>query len=98
LEYRLIFSDEALKDAIKLKRAKLDDKAKELLKTIKENPYQNPPYYEKLTNNLHGKYTRRINIKHRIVYEVINVYYSAKNNSVKEEKIVKIYRMWTHYE
>ncbi len=70
-----------------LKNNNLVDKIKDLLHILKENPYQNPPPYEKLTNNLKGKYSRRINIKHRLVYEVL-----------EEDKIVNILSIWTHYE
>lgn len=70
-----------------LKSNHLVDKIKDLLYILKENPYQNPPPYEKLTNNLKGKYSRRINIKHRLVYEVL-----------EEDKIVNILSIWTHYE
>lgn len=62
-------------------------KAKEILKMLKQNPYQNPPPYEKLKGDLEGKLSIRINIQHRIIYQVL-----------EEEKIVKIYRMWMHYE
>ena len=65
----------------------LDKKAKILLRIIKENPYQNPPSYEKLVGNLKGFYSRRINIQHRVVYQVL-----------EEEQIIKILRRWTHYE
>ena len=85
--YIILLSKQAQKDAKKLENSNLDKKAKILLKTIKENPYQNPPSYEKLVGDLKGFYSRRINIQHRIVYEVL-----------EEEKIIKILRMWTHYE
>lgn len=70
-----------------LKNNNLVDKIKDLLYILQENPYQNPPPYEKLTNNLKGKYSRRINIKHRLVYEVLD-----------EDKAVNILSIWTHYE
>lgn len=70
-----------------LKNNSLADKIKDLLYILRENPYQNPPPYEKLMNNLKGKYSRRINIKHRLVYEVL-----------EEDKIVNILSIWTHYE
>ena len=85
--YKLKFSKYALKDAKKLEECGLDKKAKEILKILKENPYQNPPPYEKLKGDLQGKLSRRINIQDRIIYEVL-----------EKEKIVKIYRMWTHYD
>lgn len=85
--YKLKFSKYALKDAKKLEESRLDGKAKEILKILRENPYQNPPPYEKLKGDLQGKFSRRINIQHRIIYEVL-----------EEERVVKIYRMWTHYQ
>jgi Txe/YoeB family toxin of toxin-antitoxin system len=84
--YKVIYSKLALKDAKKLSSASLDKKAKELIEIMKNNPYQNPPPYEKLVGNLSGSFSRRINIKHRIVYEVL-----------EEEKLVRVLRMWTHY-
>jgi len=84
--YKVIYSKQALKDAKKLSSASLDKKAKELIKLIKNNPFQKPPPYEKLVGNLSGSFSRRINIKHRIVYEVI-----------ENEKLIRISRMWTHY-
>ena len=71
----------------KLASSGLKKKAKDLLSVIEENPYQNPPPYEKLVGDLAGAYSRRINIQHRLVYQVLEV-----------EKIVKVLRMWTHYE
>ena len=85
--YQLVITKQAAKDAIKLEQVGLDMKAKELLRVLKQNPYQNPPPYEKLTGDLKGKYSRRINIQHRIIYMVL-----------EEDAIVKILRMWTHYE
>lgn len=85
--YIIVLTKQAQKDAQKLEACSLDKKAKELLKLIKENPYQNPPPYEKLVGDLKGFYSRRINIQHRIVYEVYD-----------KEKTIKILRMWTHYE
>jgi len=84
--YKVIYSKQALKDAKKLSSASLDKKAKELIELIKNNPFQKPPPYEKLVGNLSGSFSRRINIKHRIVYEVI-----------ENEKLIRISRMWTHY-
>ncbi len=86
VEYEILYSKFALKDAKNLSSAKLDKKAKELIDIIRQNPFQNPPPYEKLVGNLDGLFSRRINIQHRIVYEVI-----------ESSKIVKIHRMWTHY-
>ena len=86
VEYKILYSKFAIKDAKKLSGAKLDTKAKELIEIIRKNPFQNPPPYEKLVGNLNGSYSRRINIKHRIVYEVREI-----------DKIVRILRMWSHY-
>lgn len=87
--FRLVYTKKAEKDAKNLERAglHLKEKAKELLKIIRENPFQEPPPYEKLVGDLKGMYLRRINIQHRIVYDVI-----------KEEKVVKILSMYSHYE
>ncbi|KLU59883.1 toxin RelK [Peptococcaceae bacterium CEB3] len=85
--FRLVFSKQALKDARKLEQASLDRKAKKLLKILSENPFQNPPPYETLVGDLTGKYSRRINIHHRLVYKVL-----------EEESTVIVFRMWTHYE
>ncbi|HET8689475.1 MAG TPA: Txe/YoeB family addiction module toxin [Methanosarcina sp.] len=85
--WELYFTKQAQKDAKKLASSGLKEKAKELLDIIKNNPYQTPPPYEKLVGDLAGAYSRRINIQHRIVYEVL-----------EKEKAVKIIRMWTHYE
>ena len=85
--YIIVITKQAQKDAKKLEPCGLDKKAKELLKIIKENPYQTPPPYEKLIGDLKGFYSRRINIKHRIIY---NVY--------EKENTIKILRMWTHYQ
>ncbi|MDZ7952642.1 Txe/YoeB family addiction module toxin [Nostoc sp. DedQUE09] len=75
------------KNAKKLASSNFKEKAEELLVVLKENPFQNPPPYEKLVGDLSGAYSRRINIQHRLVYEVI-----------ESEQVVKIIRMWTHYE
>ena len=84
--YKILYSKLALKDAKKLSNARLDEKAKKLLEILKENPFQKPPPFEKLVGNLNGAYSRRINIQHRIVYEVR-----------EEDKVVRVLRMWTHY-
>ncbi|MDF2675710.1 MAG: hypothetical protein K0R09_3983 [Clostridiales bacterium] len=83
----IVLTKQAQKDAQKLEACGLENKAKDLLKIIKETPYQNPPAYEKLKGDLKGFYSRRINIQHRIIYEVY-----------ENEKTIKILRMWTHYE
>lgn len=85
--YTIVFAKQAQKDVKKLESSRLDQKAKQLLKIIKENPYQNPPPYEKLVGDLKGFYSRRINIQHRLIYQVL-----------EEQKTVKVLRMWTHYE
>ncbi len=78
---------QAQKDAKKLKGTPLAAKAKELLAILEENPFQNPPPFEKLIGDLYGAYSRRINIQHRLVYQVL-----------QKQHIVKVLRMWTHYE
>ena len=85
--YLIKYTKTALKDIPKLKAAHLDKTAKALIDVIRENPYQIPPSYEKLVGDMQGAYSRRINIKHRLVYEVF-----------EEEKTVKIISMWSHYE
>lgn len=87
VEYKILYSKLALKDAKKLTSANLDKKAKELIEIIKKDPFKNPPPYEKLVGNLSGSYSRRINIQHRLVYEVIEA-----------QKKVRISRMWSHYD
>jgi toxin YoeB len=85
--WNLAFSKYALKDAKKLSAAGLKEKAQVLLDILELNPLQNPPPYEKLVGDLKGVYSRRINIQHRLVYEVF-----------RKEKTVRILRMWTHYD
>lgn len=85
--YKIVYTKTAVKDVPKLKAAHLDKKAKALIEVIRENPFQTPPSYEKLVGDLQGLYSRRINIQHRLVYEVL-----------EEEKTVKIVSLWTHYE
>ncbi len=85
--YTIVYTKKAVNDIPKLKAAKLDNKAKALINLLRENPYQTPPPYEKLQGDLSGAYSRRINIKHRLVYEVL-----------EEEATVKIISLWTHYE
>ncbi|MDD3476455.1 MAG: Txe/YoeB family addiction module toxin [Sulfurimonas sp.] len=86
VEYKILYSTLALKDAKKLSSVNLDKKAKELIEIIKKDPFQNSPPYEKLVGNLNGSYSRRINIQHRLVYEVR-----------EDDKVVRISRMWSHY-
>ena len=87
MTWNLVFSKYALKDAKKLSAAGLKDKAQALLGILELNPLQNPPPYEKLVGDLQGVYSRRINIQHRLVYEVF-----------RKEKTVRVLRMWTHYD
>lgn len=85
--YRVFFSSQAVKDLQKLKNVGLNKKAKDLVEIVRQNPYQNPPPFEKLRGNLEGYFSRRLNIQHRLVYQIL-----------ENEKIVKILRLWTHYE
>ena len=85
--WNIYYTKQAQKDARKLASSGLKNKAGELLRIISENPYQNPPPYEKLVGDLSGALSRRINIQHRLVYQVY-----------EQEKSVKILRLWTHYE
>lgn len=85
--WQLLYTKAAQKDAKNLAAAGLKNKALQLLELISENPFQNPPPYEKLVGDLTGAYSRRINIQHRLVYQVLEA-----------EKIIKILRMWSHYE
>lgn len=85
--WQLVFTKQAQKDAKKIVTSGLKPQAERLLEIIKENPFQNPPPYEKLVGDLSGAYSRRINIQHRLVYQVLD-----------DIKTVKIIRMWTHYE
>jgi toxin-antitoxin system, toxin component, Txe/YoeB family len=84
---RLVYTKQAQKDASRLASAGLKGKAQPLLDLLAENPYRTPPPFEKLVGDLAGAYSRRINIQHRLVYQVLD-----------DEKTVKILRMWTHYE
>lgn len=93
--YIIRFSKQADKDKKLLKGTGLDLKAKKLLDIIAENPFQNPPPYEGLVGNLKGFYSRRINIQHRLVYQVYNEPVIIDN--VEYQGTVKIIRMWTHY-
>lgn len=87
MSWQLVYTGAAEKDARKLAAAGLKDKAKSLLAIIEENPFRNPPPYEKLIGDLAGACSRRINIRHRLVYQVLEA-----------RHIVKILRMWSHYE
>jgi len=85
--WEIVFAKQALKDAKKVAASGLKPKALELLAILASNPLQNPPPYEKLVGDLAGTYSRRMNIQHRVVYEIF-----------VKEKIVRVLRMWTHYE
>ncbi|MDO9236268.1 MAG: Txe/YoeB family addiction module toxin [Aquabacterium sp.] len=87
MSWEVVYAKHAQKDAQKLAASGLKAKAQELLTIIKENPFQNPPPYEKLVGDLSGAYSRRINIQHRLVYEVL-----------QDQRTVKVLRMWSHYE
>ncbi len=87
MSWQLVYAKHAQKDAQKLVSAGLKEKAKSLLEILSKNPFQNPPAYEKLVGDLAGAYSRRINIQHRLVYQVS-----------EDQRVVKILRMWSHYE
>ena len=86
VEYKILYSKLALKDAKKLSSVNLSTKAKELIELIKKDPFQKPPPYEQLVGNLSAAYSMRINIKHRLVYQVR-----------EKDKVVRVLRMWTRY-
>ena len=86
VRYKLLYTKQAQKDAKKISQSNLKQKASDLLDILKEDPFRKPPEYEALVGDLQGAYSRRINIQHRIVYQVL-----------EEEKVVKVLRMWTHY-
>jgi len=87
VKWQIVFTRQAQKDSRKLAAGGLRPKAEELLNILRENPFQNPPPYEKLVGDLAGAYSRRINVQHRLVYQVL-----------EHDRIVKVIRMWTHYE
>ena len=87
MSWRIVFTKQAQKDARKLAEAGLKSKAEELFKIVQADPYQSPPSFEKLVGDLARTYSRRINIQHRLVYQIL-----------EDEQVVKILRMWTHYE
>lgn len=87
MSWKLYYTKQAQKDAKKLASSGLKEKAQALLTIIQENPYQNPPPYEKLVGDLSGAYSRRINIQHRLVYQVL-----------EDQQAIKVLRLWTHYE
>lgn len=94
--YRIVFEKRALKDLENLKRAGISQKARSLVEILRQNPYQNPPRYEKLVGKLDGIYSRRINIQHRLVYQIYEE--KVEINDVVYDGTVKVIRMWTHYE
>jgi Txe/YoeB family toxin of toxin-antitoxin system len=87
VKWEIVYTKQAQKDSKKLKSAGLKSKAEALLQILQENPYQTPPPFEKLVGDLQGAYSRRINIQHRLVYQILS-----------DIKVVKVIRMWTHYE
>jgi toxin YoeB len=87
VEWKIVYTRQAQRDARKIAAAGLRSKAEKLLEILSKNPYQTPPAFEKLMGDLSGAYSRRINIQHRLVYQILD-----------EERIVKVIRMWTHYE
>jgi len=87
VKWELVFSKQAQKDSKKNAAAGLRDKTERLLDVLRKNPFQNPPPYEKLVGDLAGAYSRRITIQHRLVYQVL-----------EQKKIVKVLRLWTHYD
>jgi toxin YoeB len=87
VSWELVYTKQSQRDAKKLASSNLKNKAQELLDILQSDPFQNPPPYEKLLGDLAGAYSRRINIQHRLVYEVI-----------ESSNTVKVLRMWTHYE
>ena len=86
MSYELVYTNQAKKDARKLKTTPLAEKARLLLEIIRENPFADPPPFEALIGDLKGSYSRRINIQHRLVYQVI-----------EDQKTIKVIRLWTHY-
>ena len=87
MSWKLVYTRQAKRDAKKLSRSGLKDSAQKLLEILAENPYQNPPPYEKLVGDLAGAYSRRINVQHRLVYQVL-----------EDLQTVKVLRLWSHYE
>ncbi|MEO0759568.1 MAG: Txe/YoeB family addiction module toxin [Cyanobacteria bacterium J06648_16] len=87
MTWKVVYTKQAQKDAKKLAASKLKKKAQKLIELLKQDPYQKPPPYEKLVGDLSGAYSRRINIQHRLVYEILEA-----------DRTVKVIRMWTHYE
>jgi Txe/YoeB family toxin of toxin-antitoxin system len=86
VSWKIVYTKQARKDAKKLTSSGLKEKAEPLLRILKKDPYQTPPTFEKLVGDLTGAYSRRINIQHRLVYQILN-----------KQKTIKVLRMWTHY-
>lgn len=87
MKYRLVYAKQAINDVKKVKRSPLASKVRKLLEILERDPFQSPPSFEKLLGDMDGAYSRRINIQHRLVYQVH-----------RKERVVKVIRMWTHYE
>jgi toxin YoeB len=87
VEWKIVYTRQAQRDARKIAAAGLRPKAEKLIEVLSRNPYQTPPTFEKMLGDLSGAYSRRINIQHRLVYQIL-----------EEERIVKVIRMWTHFE
>lgn len=87
MKYRVVYTKQAVKDAKKLKNTSLALRARKLLELLADDPFRSPPTFEKLLGDLEGAYSRRINIQHRLVYQVL-----------QKERVVKVLRLWTHYE
>ena len=87
VKYKLVYTKQAIKDSKKIAKSNLKEKVIELLKILEDDPFKTPPRFEKLVGDLEGAYSRRINIQHRLIYQVL-----------EDIKVVKIIRMWTHYE
>ena len=87
MSWRVVYTRHAQKDAKKITKSNLKKETTELISLLEQDPFQNPPQFEKLVGDLEGAYSRRINIQHRLVYQVLT-----------EEQVVKVLRMWTHYE
>jgi toxin YoeB len=87
VNWRIVYTRQAQKDAKKIAQSKLKNKALQLLSLLEQDPFQNPPQFEKLVGDLEGAYSRRINIQHRLVYQVLD-----------DKHVVKVLRMWTHYD
>ena len=87
MNWKVVFTEQAQKDARRLSTAGLKSKAEELIEILRQDPWRSPPPFEKLLGDLAGAYSRRINIQHRLVYQIL-----------EEERIIQILRLWTHYE